>query len=159
MSSADQNPADQNPADQSPAAAPPTPPSAAMLPLITLGVEHVFDTLSSQPVFHPTILAVTAEGMQGMWTHPDLTPEGAAQAVAELVPRPERAVAVFDGEVETPDGPRPAVAVEAFEAGSLTSVRVIVRYLPGVPAAGLDAQVEGDPEVAANGPNPLFGAF
>lgn len=144
---------------QSPDAPQPTPPSAAMLPLIGLGVEHVFDTLASQPVFHPTVLAITAEGQRGMWTLPDLIPEAAAQAVAELTPRPQQAVAVFEGEMETPDGPRPAVAVEAFEAGALASVRLLFRYLPGVPEAGLTPQVDGEPTVSANGPNPLFGAF
>ena len=49
----------------------PTPPGGELLPLISLAVEHVFDTLGRQPVFAPTILAVTADGQRGMWEHPD----------------------------------------------------------------------------------------
>lgn len=142
---------------ENPSSATPTPPRAELLPLITLGVEHVFDTLSRRPVFHPTILAVTADGQRGMWEHPDLEPEQAAAEVAKISPRPAQAVAVFEGEVETEDGPRPAVAVEGFDAAALTSVRLVFSYLPGVPAAGIAAQVDGDPQVVANGPNPLFG--
>ena len=135
----------------------PTPPGNELLPLISLAVEHVFDTLGRQPVFAPTILAVAADGRRGMWEHPDLAPEKAAAAIAEISPRPARAVAVFDGEIETADGPRPAVAVEAFDAAALASTRMVFPYLPGVAAAGLAARVDGDPQVVANGPNPLFG--
>ena len=45
----------------------PTPPGGELLPLISLAVEHVFNTLGRQPVFAPTILAVTADGQRGMW--------------------------------------------------------------------------------------------
>lgn len=140
-----------------PSDATPTPPTRDLLPLITLSVEHVFDTLGRRPVFHPTILAVTADGQRGMWEHPDLEPEQAAAEVAKISPRPARAVAVFEGEAATEDGPRPAVAVEAFDAAALASVRLVFTYLPGVPGAGIAAQVDGDPQVVANGPNPLFG--
>lgn len=135
----------------------PTPPGGELLPLISLAVEHVFDTLGRQSVFAPTILAVAADGQRGMWEHPDLEPEQAAATVATISPRPTRAVAVFDGEVETADGPRPAVAVEAFDAAALASTRMVFPYLPGVAAAGIAARVDGDPQVVANGPNPLFG--
>ena len=84
-------------------------------------------------------------------------PEQAAATVAKISPRPTRAVAVFDGEIETADGPRPAVAVEAFDAAALASTRMVFPYLPGVAAAGIAARVDGDPQVVANGPNPLFG--
>lgn len=140
---------------ENPSSATPTPPTHELLPLITLAVEHVFDTLSRQPVFHPTILAVTADGQRGMWEHPGLEPEQAAAEVARISPRPARAVAVFEGETPTPDGPRPAVAVEGFDAAAPDSVRLVFSYLPGVPAAEIDAQVQGDPQVVANGPNPL----
>ena len=100
---------------------------------------------------------VTADGQRGMWEHPDLEPEQAAATVAKISPRPTRAVAVFDGEIETADGPRPAVAVEAFDAAALASTRMVFPYLPGVAAAGIAARVDGDPQVVANGPNPLFG--
>ena len=103
----------------------PTPPGGELLPLISLAVEHVFDTLGRQPVFAPTILAVAADGQRGMWEHPDLEPEQAAATVAKISPRPTRAVAVFDGEIETADGPRPAVAVEAFDAAALASTRMV----------------------------------
>ena len=76
----------------------PTPPGGELLPLISLAVEHVFDTLGRQSVFAPTILAVAADGQRGMWEHPDLEPEQAAATVAKISPRPTRAVAVFDGE-------------------------------------------------------------
>lgn len=134
-----------------------TPPTHEILPLVTLAVEHVFDTLTRQPVFEPTVLAVTHEGRQGMWTLPELVPEQAAAAVADIQPTPERAVAVFDGEVQTPQGPRPAVVVEAFDAAAVTSTRLVFRYVPGVPGTDLTGRIEGEPILVANDHNPLFG--
>ena len=47
--------------------------------------------------------------------------------------------------------------MEAFDAAALASTRMVFPYLPGVAAAGITARVDGDPQVVANGPNPLFG--
>ena len=148
------DPASEAASEAAPETAPePTPPSERMAPLIQLGVAHVFDTLTRQDFFPPTILAISDEGRRGMWARPDLTPEGAAEAVAALRPRPAQALAVFDGRVKTPEGTRPAVGLEAFEAGTLASVRLVQWYRVGGP--GSPAEADGAPEVVANGPNPL----
>lgn len=136
---------------------PVTPPTHEILPLVSLAVDHVFDTLTRQAVFDPTILAVTADGARGMWTLPDLAPEQAAAEVGRIQPLPQRAVAVFDGEVQTPQGPRPAVAVEAFDAGAVQSVRLVFEYVPGIPGTEITGRIEGEPHIVANGHNPLFG--
>ncbi|WP_217565435.1 hypothetical protein, partial [Micrococcus sp. GbtcB5] len=90
-----------------------------------------------------------AAGQRGVGEHRDPRPDQAAATVAKISPRPTRAVAVFGGEIETADGPRPAVAVEAFDAAALASSRMVFPYLPGVAAAGIAARVGGGPLVAA----------
>ncbi|MDY6055800.1 hypothetical protein [Micrococcus sp.] len=133
----------------------PAPPSHEMLPLITLAVEHVFDTLTREPAFTPTLLAVTADDQRGMWPIPELTPENAAEAVGAISPTPARAVAVFDGEVQTPLGPRLAIAIEAFDASRPRSTRLVVEYARAVPGTDLGPRLTGEPQVVAEGPNPL----
>ena len=104
-------------------------------------------------IFRAPFQVSSVSGLITEWARPDLTPEGAAEAVAALRPRPAQALAVFDGRVKTPEGTRPAVGLEAFEAGTLASVRLVQWYRVGGP--GTPAEADGAPEVVANGPNPL----
>lgn len=129
--------------------------SAAMAPLIDLAVEHGLDLLGRGQDLQPTVLAVTAQGMRGMWTEPDLTPEDAAGFVGRIEPRPARAVAVFDGGVQTDEGLTPAYFVESFEAGQDVSVRLVVPHDVGHAEEGIAPKALGEPTLVANGPNPL----
>lgn len=129
--------------------------STAMAPLIDLAVEHGLDLLGRGLDLQPTVLAVTAEGMRGMWTEPDLTPEDAAGFVGRIEPRPARAVAVFDGGVQTDEGLTPSYFVESFEAGQDMSVRLVVPHDVGHAEEGIAPKVLGEPTLVANGPNPL----
>ncbi|MDO5633701.1 MAG: hypothetical protein Q4G34_02330 [Micrococcus sp.] len=130
-----------------------------MVPLIGLAVEHGLDLLSQGENLLPTILAVTDDGQQGMWTLPDLNPEDVASHVAQIEPRPAKAVAVFDGLVGTddPDVMQPTFFVESFQADDDVSIRMIFPHDLGDPESGLEPRILEDPTVVANGINPLGG--
>lgn len=129
--------------------------SDEMVPLIGLAVEHGLDLLGQGQDLPPTVLAITADGMRGMWTEPNLTPEEAAGFVGNIEPRPAQAVAVFDGGVQTDEGLSPAYFVESFEAGQDVSVRMVFPHDVGHAEAGVAPKILGEPTVVANGPNPL----
>lgn len=129
--------------------------SEEMVPLIGLAVEHGLDLLGRGKDLDPTVLAITADGMRGMWTDPNMTPEDSAAFVAKIDPRPAKAVAVFHGGLEEEDGLVPAYFVESFEAGREQSVRLVVRHSMGDPDTGEEAAMLGEPTLVGNGPNPL----
>lgn len=129
--------------------------SEAMVPLVGLAVEHGLDLMGRGEDLEPTVLAITADGMRGMWTDPQLTPQDAAGFVAKIDPRPARAVAVFHGGVQLEEGLVPAYFLESFEAGTPSSVRMIVRHSVGNPEAGEAPAMLGEPTLVGNGPNPL----
>lgn len=132
------------------------PASHYILPLIGLAVEHVFDVLGREGEFTPTILATAEDGTQGMWAIDDLVPEDAATYVAQIQPTPRTAVAVFHGEGEDVEGTRfPAVFTESFEAGEDSSVRMVFPFTLGDPDSEDGPQLDGEPTVVANGPNPI----
>ncbi len=130
-------------------------PSDEMVPLIGLAVEHRLDLMGRGEDLEPTVLAITADGMRGMWTSPEMTPEDAAGFVGRIEPRPARAVAVFDGGVQTDEGLTPAYFVESFEAGQDVSVRLVVPHDVGHAEEGIAPKALGEPTLVANGPNPL----
>lgn len=130
-------------------------PSDEMVPLIGLAVEHGLDLMGRGEDLEPTVLAMTADGMRGMWTSPEMTPEDSAGFVAKIDPRPAKAVAVFHGGVEQEDGLAPAYFVESFEAGTAQSVRLVFLHSVGDQETGEAPQTLGEPTVVGNGPNPL----
>lgn len=129
--------------------------SDEMVPLIGLAVEHGLDLMGRGEELEPTVLAITADGMRGMWTDPEMVPEEAAGFMAKIDPRPVQAVAVFHGGVQQEDGLVPAYFVESFEAGQDVSVRMVFLHSVGDPEAGEEPQLLGEPSLVANGPNPL----
>ena len=129
--------------------------SEKMAPLIDLAVSHGLDLLGRGEDLQPTVLAVTADGMRGMWTEPELTPEDAAGFVGRIEPRPEQAVAVFDGGIQTEEGLTPAYFVESFEAGQDFSVRMVFPHDVGHAEKGIAPTVLDEPSLVGNGENPL----
>lgn len=129
--------------------------SDEMVPLVGLAVEHGLDLMGQGKDLEPTVLAITADGMRGMWTDPEMTPEDSAGFVAKIDPRPAQAVAVFHGGVEQEGGLAPAYFVESFEAGQEVSVRMVFLHSVGNPDTGEKPRMLGEPTVVGNGPNPL----
>ena len=112
----------------------PQPPSERISPLVFLAIEQAleFATEAGDSVV-PFLLGYIDE--------------------AQLEPRPEMAVSVFDARLEVEGQPHDAFVLEAFDNAEQSSATVIQLYAPA--GEGAEAEAVGAPQLYANGENVL----
>lgn len=132
----------------------PQPPSERISPLVFLAIEQAleFATEDSDAVV-PFLLGYVDEEQKGMWKLPGADEDQMRAQIAQLEPRPEMAVSVFDARLEVEGQPHDAFVLEAFDNAEASSATVIQLYSPA--GEGTEAEAVGAPQLFANGENIL----
>lgn len=133
----------------------PQPPSQAVSPLVFLAIQHAMETLGQGEGLEPFLLATTADDQKGMWRFPGADTDHVTAQLAQLDPKPNLAVSVFDGQMPTDDGLHDALIITAWDAAEPHSAQVVQLYTAQDGAEGTPV---GTPMVYANGENVLGAA-
>lgn len=141
----------------------PQPPSERISPLVFLAIEQALDFASAtsdgsegsegSDGVVPFLLGYIDEEQKGMWKLPGADEDQMRAQVAQLEPRPEMAVSVFDARLEVNGEPHDAFVLEAFDNAEAQSATVIQLYSPA--ADGGEAESVGAPQLYSNGENVL----
>jgi hypothetical protein len=135
----------------------PQPPSERVSPLVFLAIEQALEFASEEgDAVPPFLLGYIDEEQKGMWKLPGADEEQMRAQIAQLEPRPEMAVSVFDARLEVNGEPHDAFVLEAFDNAEEKSATVIQLYTPAS-GEGSEAEVIGAPQLYANGENLLRG--
>ncbi|NUL46220.1 hypothetical protein F7P69_13600 [Cellulosimicrobium funkei] len=132
----------------------PQPPSERISPLVFLAIEQALEFASEgSDAVAPFLLGYIDEEQKGMWKLPGADEDQMRAQVAQLEPRPEMAVSVFDARLEVEGQPHDAFVLEAFDNAESVSATVIQLYSPADATGG--AEAVGAPQLYANGENIL----
>ncbi len=132
----------------------PQPPSERISPLVFLAIEQALEFASEgSDAVAPFLLGYIDEEQKGMWKLPGADEDQMRSQIAQLEPRPEMAVSVFDARLEVEGQPHDAFVLEAFDNAEGVSATVIQLYSPADAAGG--AEAVGAPQLFSNGENLL----
>jgi hypothetical protein len=132
----------------------PQPPSERISPLVFLAIEQALEMAAEEAdAVPPFLLGYIDEEQKGMWKLPGADEEQMRAQIAELEPRPEMAVSVFDARLEVNGEPHDAFVLEAFDNAEEQSATVIQLYSPA--SDGGTPEAIGAPQLYANGENVL----
>ena len=132
----------------------PQPPSERISPLVFLAIEQALEFATEAPnEVVPFLLGYINEEQKGMWKLPGVDEDRMRAQIAQLEPRPEMAVSVFDARLEVEGRPHDAFVVEAYDNAEESSATVIQLYTPA--GEGTEAEPVGAPQLFSNGENIL----